>query len=72
VEFQYNTHLPAYNGPTPSHLGIPYSGYHALRSRAKLYTRSEASSSWVKSATGEYRALKRNIKREIKKVRGQV
>ncbi|MDP8974108.1 MAG: hypothetical protein M3N45_13325, partial [Actinomycetota bacterium] len=37
---------------------VPYAGYHALRSKAKLYARSEGAPPWVKSAMGRYRALR--------------
>ena len=37
----------------------PYAGYHALRSRAKRYARSESASRWISDATTEFRALRR-------------
>jgi hypothetical protein len=51
---------------------MPYAGYHALRSRAKLYTRSENVPPWIKNAGGEFRALLRKTEREVKKLRGQI
>jgi CelD/BcsL family acetyltransferase involved in cellulose biosynthesis len=51
---------------------IPYAGYHALRSRAKLYARSESAPQWIKGALNKYRALRRGGKRWAKKVRGQL
>ena len=42
---------------------IPYAGYHALRSRAKLYTRSESAPPWIKSALGKYRTLRHRLTR---------
>jgi hypothetical protein len=36
---------------------IPYAGYHALRSRAKLYASSGNAPLWIKSAVGKYRTL---------------
>ena len=50
---------------------MPYAGYHALRSKAKLYVRSEATPSLIKSAAGEYRAVRRRMERGMKKVRGR-
>jgi CelD/BcsL family acetyltransferase involved in cellulose biosynthesis len=37
----------------------PYAWYHALRSRAKRYARSESASRWIGDATTEFRALRR-------------
>jgi CelD/BcsL family acetyltransferase involved in cellulose biosynthesis len=51
---------------------MPYAGYHILRSKAKLYMRSETAPSWIKSAAGEFRALRRKVIREVKKVGGQI
>jgi hypothetical protein len=51
---------------------MPYARYHTLRSKAKLYMRSETVPSWIKSAAGEYRALQRKIEREVKKTRGEI
>src|SRR5918998_6254649 len=37
---------------------IPYAGYHALRSRAKLYASSGSAPLWIKRAVGKYRTLR--------------
>lgn len=37
----------------------PYAGYHALRSKAKRYARSEGASRWIAGPTTEFRALRR-------------
>jgi CelD/BcsL family acetyltransferase involved in cellulose biosynthesis len=42
---------------------IPYAGYHALRSRAKLYTSSGSAPQWIKSAVGKYRTLRLRLTR---------
>ena len=42
---------------------MPYAGYHALRSRAKLYARSESAPPWIKSARDRYRALRQRVNR---------
>jgi CelD/BcsL family acetyltransferase involved in cellulose biosynthesis len=42
---------------------MPYAGYQALRSRAKLYARSESAPPWIKSALGRYRALRQRVNR---------
>ena len=39
----------------------PYAGYHALKSRAKLYARSEGAPLWVKSARDRYRTVRRRL-----------
>jgi len=51
---------------------MAYAGYHALRSRAKVYSRCEAAPYWIKRAAGEYRALKRKIIFEAQKFRGRI
>jgi CelD/BcsL family acetyltransferase involved in cellulose biosynthesis len=51
---------------------VPYAGYHALRARAKLYTRSEAVPEWIKNATLRYRAPRHAGQRWLKKVRRQI
>jgi CelD/BcsL family acetyltransferase involved in cellulose biosynthesis len=48
-------------------LWIPYAVYHALRSRAKLYARSESAPLWIKSAVGKYRTLRHIVKRHRNK-----
>ena len=48
-------------------LWIPYAVYHALRSRAKLYARSESAPPWIKSAIGKYRTLRHIVKRHRNK-----
>jgi CelD/BcsL family acetyltransferase involved in cellulose biosynthesis len=40
---------------------IPYAGYHALRSRAKLYARSENAPLWIKGAVVRYRTLRHRL-----------
>jgi GNAT acetyltransferase-like protein len=40
---------------------IPYAGYHALRSRAKLYASSGSAPLWIKSAVGKYRTLRHMV-----------
>jgi CelD/BcsL family acetyltransferase involved in cellulose biosynthesis len=40
---------------------IPYAGYHALRSRAKLYAGSGSAPLWNKSAVGKYRTLRHRV-----------
>ena len=40
---------------------IPYAGYHALRSRAKLYASSGSAPLWIKSAVGKYRTLRHRV-----------
>ena len=42
---------------------MPYAGYHVLRSRAKLYTRTESAPPWIKSAVGKYRTLRHRVNR---------
>jgi len=42
---------------------MPYAGYHALRSRAKQYARSESAPLWVKSALVKHRTLRRRLKK---------
>jgi CelD/BcsL family acetyltransferase involved in cellulose biosynthesis len=40
---------------------IPYTGYYALRSRAKLYVRSESAPLWIKSTVDKYRTLRDRV-----------
>jgi hypothetical protein len=40
---------------------IPYAGYYALRSRAKLYASSRSAPLWIKSAVGKYRTLRHRV-----------
>ncbi|MBA3474890.1 MAG: GNAT family N-acetyltransferase [Rubrobacter sp.] len=51
---------------------VPYAGYHALRSRVKLYTRSESVPRWIKSATDKYRTLRYAVNQRVNKVRGRL
>jgi hypothetical protein len=41
----------------------PYAGYQTLRSKAKLYARSESAPPWIKSALGKQRALRQRVSR---------
>ncbi len=45
----------------------PYAGYHALRSRAKWYAKSEDSPQWVRSAADKYREARRKVTRYVKR-----
>ena len=47
---------------------IPYAGYRALRSRAKLYARSENAPLWTKGAVGRYRTLRHRLNRSRNKL----
>ncbi len=40
---------------------MPYAGYQTLRSKAKLYARSESAPLWIKSALGKQRALRQRV-----------
>ena len=51
---------------------IPYAGYHALRSRAKLYARSENAPLWTKGAVGRYRTLRHRLNRSRNKLDGRL
>ncbi len=42
---------------------MPYAGYQTLRSKAKLYARSESAPLWIKSALGKQRALRQRVSR---------
>jgi hypothetical protein len=50
---------------------IPYAGYHALKSRAKLYARSENAPLWTKGAVGRYRTLRHRLNRSRNKRDGR-
>lgn len=49
---------------------ITYAGYHALRSKGKLYIRSEGSPQWIKSAMDRYRTLRYLGHQYIRRIRG--
>jgi CelD/BcsL family acetyltransferase involved in cellulose biosynthesis len=48
---------------------LPYAAYHALRSRAKWYARSEDSPQWVKGAVERYRGLRRAVASRVRRGR---
>ena len=48
---------------------MPYAAYHALRSRAKRYTRSDAAPKWLKTTTIRYRVLRNAGRRWVNKGR---
>jgi CelD/BcsL family acetyltransferase involved in cellulose biosynthesis len=50
-------------------IGAPYAGYHVLRSRAKLWTRSDSAPQWIKNAPDKYRTLRHGRNRFMSKVR---
>ena len=50
---------------------IPYAGYYALRSRAKLYASSRSAPLWIKSAVGKYRTLRHRLNRSRNKRDGR-
>jgi len=51
---------------------MPYAGYHALRSRAKRYARSESAPPWIKSAVGRYRTLRHGVNQSRNKLGGRL
>ena len=51
---------------------MPYAGYHALRSRAKLYTRSESAPLWIKSGVVKYRTLRGRANETWNKLGGRI
>jgi hypothetical protein len=51
---------------------MPYAGYHALRSRAKRYARSEGAPLWIKSAVGRYRTLRHRVNQSRNKLDGRL
>jgi hypothetical protein len=51
---------------------MPYAGYRALRSRAKLYARSENAPRWIKAAKGKYRTLRRRVNRSWNELGGRL
>jgi CelD/BcsL family acetyltransferase involved in cellulose biosynthesis len=48
---------------------MPYAGYHALRSRAKLYARSERTPLWIRSTADKYRTLRYRVNQRRNKLR---
>jgi CelD/BcsL family acetyltransferase involved in cellulose biosynthesis len=51
---------------------MPYAGFHVLRSKAKLYTRSETVPKWLKNTILRYRTLRLAGQRWVKKIRRQL
>jgi CelD/BcsL family acetyltransferase involved in cellulose biosynthesis len=65
--------IPSYRAILGRRLALwgPYAGYHALRSRAKRYSRSEGAPRWIKEATTKYRVLRRVAARYVKLQRNE-
>jgi CelD/BcsL family acetyltransferase involved in cellulose biosynthesis len=47
---------------------MPYAGYHTLRSRAKLYVRSERAPLWSKRAVGQIHTIRHNLNQRRNKL----
>jgi len=49
----------------------PYAGYHALRSKARWYAKSEDAPQWVKSARARYRKVRYKVAHYVSNKRGK-